>query len=129
MHHVIDGYFGTGVNGYERFNTMKQHITRNQFEELSIDGQHKLFNALFPNIPMHPMSLRGGIKYGPVDINPEYLTIGRMIEFLEEQKVEWPTHLFGTDHDGKVYFAYYKNGNPIPEFCDALWETVKERLI
>lgn len=101
---------------------MKQHITKEQFDELSEKGK-KEFKEWLDKKDYYVLKILGIPKY---EIN-----IGIMIEFLDE-------HLQGLCLDldinkGKVGGNCYINGNTIsslnpPEFCDALWEAVKEIL-
>jgi hypothetical protein len=80
---------------------MKQHITQDQFEELSAAKSVKL----------HKLWRKEGQElglWGPRDIN-----IGTMIEFLDIRP------------SGVIPVDAVANSN---EPCDTLWEAVKEKL-
>lgn len=98
---------------------MKQHITKNQLDELNKKGKRRYYKFL-RKIKDSP----GGMMYHDVidgQLLP-LLSIGQMIEFL------------GDD------LAFVRFGDPIhlelgsglgygrKELCDALWEAVKEVL-
>jgi hypothetical protein len=111
---------------------MKQHITVEQFDELSNEAKTKLFEALFHNIPNHPMNCFKAVYYGPVNINNEYITIGRMIEFLELHPIEEENdilmHIYQGSRSFVAWKAWHVDDDLKIEFCDALWEAVKEVL-
>ena len=82
---------------------MKQHITKEQWNELSGDARKVFTNR---GIPIR-------------DEYWEYLTIGRMIEFLGD---DWYTQTIEDELNGII-------GLPENEhLCNALWEAVKEKL-
>jgi len=108
---------------------MKQHITIEQLEELTLEQRMKIGRWLFPpsQVLTHEIPL---------------LSIGQIIEYLDEKM---PISMIGHQsewHGGKWYW----NGGEIPkeltersledslktyqaeELCDALWEAVKETL-
>ena len=101
---------------------MKQYITIEQVNELSNKGKEKLIQYLFPD------DYFGNIMERIADV-PNILSIGRMIEFLDEYRriieLENGTGLV-IDREviikGKVICWYKK------ELCDALWEAVREVL-
>lgn len=99
---------------------MKQHITKEQFGELSEEGQVRLRawvnECRWVSVPLGKVYL----DYYPMPL----LSIGQMIEFLDEHRDEldqpWWKQFFTWDYgtvDG------YDG-----EFCDALWEAVKQVL-
>ena len=101
----------------ESQNSMKQHITKEQFDELT----NKQKNVLY--LFVGERSLR--VKKGEASPYLGMPNIGTMIEFLGEQcwsilrlKTElWSIH----DNGGLKYFRE-------KELCDALWEAVKNKL-
>lgn len=121
---------------------MKQHITESDLKELSPKAKEKLREWWKPKtlgeIFFDP-------KYGYVSWNPStpmaqrikeirplpLLSLGQMIGFLDEHKVDWSYHNgwlyedLGHDQDGNEFFE--KRYNSL-ELCDALWEAVKEVL-
>ena len=107
---------------------MRQHITREQINELSFESKEKLFKSLFPQLVEEERI--DGSKWKVYDINNEYLTIGRMIEFLGD---EWIDGLFYDKQyekqlreimveDDVCFIPNNKN------LCDYLWKAVKEVL-
>jgi len=100
---------------------MKQHITKEQFRELTPPEQEKLFRFFFGD--SYPV--KGGFEV--IDINPEYLTIGRMIEFLDAGGV-----VYSIEAHGKYWELFWDSAGGDEkirgELCDALWEAVKEVL-
>jgi len=106
---------------------MKQSITSKQFRGLSLKAQKKLFKFFFPKTPK--MNIKG-CGWEAIDINPEYITIGRMIEFLDEHQ---RTSLWGVDKKNEVHESFWQlsYGERLiqkTKLCDALWEAVKEEL-
>jgi len=101
---------------------MKQNITQEQLDELTTRQRKKLEDWVFENIT------KTVNKFIPL------LSIGQMIEFLEDNKEGgWEIYnlpvqisndkilgLFVVNNYGK----YYRR----PELCDAIWEAVKEVL-
>jgi len=85
---------------------MKQHITPKQHDELS-----------------HKGAVRLGEWCVKRNYNPLLLSIGQMIEFLEDHHLEWAYLVAEGGNDGSVYRRYYRG-----ELCDALWEAIKEVL-
>lgn len=100
---------------------MKQHITKNQWDELSGEEQ-KVLCANFRNengdlkltyCSNEAERKEGRIKYSFLP------TIGQMIEFL------------GDDYHKALLVSYYiANDEYVPtnEICDTLWEAVKYKL-
>jgi len=95
---------------------MKQKITRDQFNELSEKGKDRLIKWTDKKEYLAP-----------------HLTIGQMIEFLEEsiRKKDWGIYFVKN-----LAFIVLNNGilsGKIPrnrkgELCDGLWKAVKEVL-
>lgn len=105
---------------------MKQHITTEQMNELSPEARERL-NEWFWNkqgvISFHHYKENGKMLLKAVParestVNPEFITIGQMIEFLT------PQYVSSRMHDGTLNPSIYLDEN----FCDALWEAVKEAL-
>ena len=99
---------------------MKQHITKEQWDEVH-SGKHyqKFRNAI--NIT----EVRMDIPFY------EYITIGQMIEFLEEGHND--EMLFTSYGRVCVHHDWWENcedciEDPHLELCDALWEAVKHKL-
>ncbi len=94
---------------------MKQHITASQLDELSKKGIKNLKKYLLPkNIP----------GFWDVNFVPT-LSIGQMIEFLDEENVAIDITTGWTIIASELQDLHtYKN----EELCDALWEAVKEIL-
>lgn len=87
---------------------MKQHITQEQWDQMSKLQKHKF-------------------QYGRVPLENEIMlikrelpNIGQMIEFLGS---EWYEKLFKTYSETESIFPEYEE-----ELCDALWEAVKKVL-
>lgn len=91
---------------------MKQHITEEQYFELSQDDRNKLDDWYVKTY------FEEGRFY--TDVFP-YLTIGEMIEFLEHNKKS--IGCFKRTDEGSI--VKYNNRK---EICDNLWEAVKEVL-
>jgi hypothetical protein len=111
---------------------MKQNITTEQLNELSQDAKEKLYIALFPDMIEDENRKIVGFRQ-IIDINPEYLDIGRLIEFLDENIVN--SNIDICQHkpydDGWFWSVTTKIENKdteSPELCDALWEACKEIL-
>lgn len=106
---------------------MKQNITREQYQELNKEQQEKLFYLFFPQLIENPDSLdRRWMIY---DINPEYVTIGRMIEFLDEHKKGWQiVRPYPTEKDQRIFFCMENWVDNKDELVDALWLAVKQVL-
>ena len=96
---------------------MKQHITTEQWSEISRNVQDKLYIQL---VGLGTMMNPPGVYD-----NLNMLTIGQMMEYLGD---EWE-HEVGT----MEYGSYYEREDcPLPdnkELCDALWDTVKLDLV
>ena len=121
---------------------MKQNITEEQYNELSHEQKEKLFKALFPEVYGEPK--RDGTLWKVYNINNKYLTIGRMIEFLDDYSnrswkidtihhddpVNCKDHLGAFEYslkwdDDKGRTGYISEGK---DLCDVLWGAVKEVL-
>ena len=117
---------------------IKQHITEEQLNELDFEAKGLLFRFFFPKLVNKQDYF--GSKWMVYDINNEYLTIGRLIEFLDEYFSKEKR-----DFDIKIHSAgtgWHKPGErlvDIPsiitseiedevELCDALWEACKQVL-
>jgi len=94
---------------------MKQHITHEQFNELNSEADMKLRKWLQP-----PKLELGG------DIS-EFMTIGRMIEFLgmEIMRLEFEVDEWYLNNMG--YKGDHVEWND-REICDVLWKAVKDVL-
>ena len=94
---------------------MKQHITQEQLNELSIEAYSKLGDWLSK-----------GEQFKTRDL---LLCIGQMVEFLEEEfnttMSSWQTWTVTLDQ-GK--FNKTEKRFVATELCDALWEATKEVL-
>ena len=95
---------------------MKQHITPEQLNELSKEEKKKLRKWLMDKQIMI--------------VQPHYLiplSIGQMIEFLDENGFEITRHK--TESADHVWSVTRGDSNFLfKELCDALWEAVKEIL-
>lgn len=93
---------------------MKQHITTEQMIELSGTGRRNLKEWFWTK-----------------RIEPGLLTIGQMIEFLEEQGVWNGNPVVAGEisgiSSGKDWVALAWGGEGV-ELCDALWSVTKEVL-
>ena len=98
---------------------MKQHITTEQWWELSSNADKRLRDWL---------DTRKYIQYG--DKISEFLTIGRMIEFLDEskQQEEWKIEKTTYGERGGWWWSIAGKKQYQRFLCDALWESVKEIL-
>lgn len=107
---------------------MKQNITIEQLEELSDKGKERLEvwieNKLPPSIP-------GSASIGPLSSPHQtcyFMTIGQMIEFLDEHDHMIINIRRGWDAKHKKAIWVYKGNIRNAELCDALWEPVKKIL-
>lgn len=120
---------------------MKQHITVEQLSELYDCDQDILFQWWKPNYgDLFYDSAHGVISYSSPTLFRRrakehrlipLLSIGQMIEFLDEQK--WKDGLsIGHYVNGWVvgdeFHGDYSKYWTSPELCDALWEACKEIL-
>lgn len=88
---------------------MKQHITKEQWEELSIEEQAKLWGWIIERLKPKP-------KLKTI----EFLTIGRLIEFLGDGwEEEWSSCI-----PGDSYCSIPYNDT----LCDDLWKSVKYKI-
>jgi len=110
---------------------MKQTIKKEQWDELSDEQKRKLLKIMkLDNLTQ--------ISYWH-DSNEsifEYykMNIGRMIEFLGDDLKEISALSGCVDNEGNTYSGWavkcgQKNIEIFKEPCDALWETVKQKLI
>lgn len=117
---------------------MKQHITWDQFIELSYEQVAKLQKLInqkyhlvididdWEKIKNHRYVFEDGTES---NIHTSYIgfldktTIGKMIEILEEHDIEWYDRIFAVDYDHDIYKTYEG------ELCDELWEEVKRALV
>jgi hypothetical protein len=98
---------------------MKQHIDLEQLDELSAKQKNKLYEYL-------------DFGFSPVKFEVvRELTIGKMIEFLDEQKKV----VLGDDGWNEPRLKFAKVNSDLSfdmdwsgELCDALWEACKETL-
>lgn len=98
---------------------MKQYITIEQQNELSDKAHMSLVEWCNKNISSEEAvwGQHGGECRGGANLHEYLLTIGQMIEFLDEKSE------VGTL---KILFDRYLD--QIDELCDALWEAVKQAL-
>jgi len=104
---------------------MKQHITVEQLYEF-IENEHKGFideraDAITDLVGKH---------YGIADI-VEKMTIGKMIEILDEKYGGMEYYYIGTD-DTEICVLKLENAlrdYKATELCDCLWEAVKGILV
>jgi len=115
--------------------TMKQHITIEQLNELSNkDKFRKHFWKIYDGDLLVYGDYKGNIEkeihvfeYGMIpadesDFGYKLLSIGQMMDFLENSNPTYYTNIFMIHEDGQVQKGY------AGELCDALWEDVKELL-
>lgn len=100
---------------------MKQHITYEQMCELSPQARVKLTKWFWNKIVSGPLPEL-------VTRDEEDVTIGQMIEFLDEhwgawQISSWQEWSITRHENGETQYH-----NTEPELCDALWEAVKDIL-
>jgi len=99
---------------------MKQHITEIQLRELSPKAERKLNN--WWEINYFRMGIPGSIGGSEYSIGTYFeplLSIGQMIEFLEDSG-HW-TH-------NKSMVSLNLREDSITNICDTLWDAVKEEL-
>lgn len=127
---------------------MKQHITVNQLDELSERGKERLRKWWKPKegdqfVRYFKLDNSNRQETYYISWNDGYednindndslplLSIGQMIEFLEEHSKEGWENVIGIWENVIGIDEYdvcldYRNSNQ--EFCDALWEAIKEVL-
>lgn len=97
---------------------MKQHITSDQWKEISEKQRDIMIDEWIFNHPLEVFSLP---------------TIGQMIEFLFDNNA----FIFAYDTEGAwleksqnivLYWGWENKENNKPELCDVLWSAVKEVL-
>ena len=86
---------------------MKQHITKEQWDEINLDTQGKIIQS--------------------VNISADGMTIGQMIEFLGDDLtiIEYYKETYTAELDKFIYSEYQFESK---ELADALWEAVKAKL-
>lgn len=112
---------------------MKQHITVKQLEELSEKGKERLVEWMYS---LMPQPTKGSCYILPTDNDNQisfFMTIGQMIEFLLDQKKVFTGYDSLCETNGfHLHLNYgieiFFNDAGEKEFCDALWEAVKEVL-
>ena len=111
---------------------MKQHITGEQLNGLSKRGKknlgkwvdNKSYWIYEPNKELtDKFKTERPILTGKLPL----LSIGQMIEFLEDHNADWINRLYWVSR-GDTPFPEIVKGYGDKEFCDALWEAVKEVL-
>lgn len=128
---------------------MKQHITIEQFEEITDKQKKKLVRwwkgesgdwwfVTKPDISARQVFVAGGLGgiAGMMAEDPKYplLSIGQMIEYLQESVsgvFSIATIPIQSPNDiqlGLWLVTNYNKHYRKPELCDALWEAVKEVL-
>ena len=110
----------------KKANKMKQHITREQWEELS-DKEKKILVKYFGKSLIRMIGLKDTIEY----FNDECrkITIGKLIEFLEDDIYTF-SKLSNKWDDNIKGWELCLNGPTFEEdeLADALWEAVKYKL-
>lgn len=120
---------------------MKQHITVEQFNELSKKGKKTFWEWINSRRWMAIPEGKGYLDYFPMPL----LSIGQMIEFLDEHgyapnitKYKKGTKIYSTVCTTDCYevFLYWGDSGNLDqnivrvkkELCDALWSAVKDIL-
>ena len=106
---------------------MKQHITKEQLNELNEKQREKLLEW-YDNLEGDEKCISCGIY---LTNQPPLLSISQMIEFLDEREYRKIWDMQRKDHNGMDHYwmvgvnegLYNKD-----ELCDALWEAVKSVL-
>lgn len=99
---------------------MKQHITFSQWEELSAKDKLKLDRWL--------MKKGYFLTYmEEYSVPKRYLSIGQMIEFLDEQYTNGNRFSLSIER-GNNGWILWELGDEHKKLCDALWEAVKQVL-
>lgn len=101
---------------------MKQNITQEQLQELSPKAKEKLLSLTSWDYLPHGAQM---LLHNSDFYLSDFLTIGRMIEFLG---FDW-IYAIGyddEDYDDNLYFSLTLIDQE--KLCDALWEAVKEKL-
>ena len=99
---------------------MKQRITREQLDELSRDERK----------PLTLWALERGYVIATAKENIPLLTIGQMIEYLEDHEkymelgVTLQTGVSESGPEGETWI----DGTDFSNLCNSLWEDVKEHL-
>ena len=123
---------------------MKQHITVDEFYELGKKQQRRLETWCFNHryftrlaVPGEPARFTDTKTLTSYVLNPIELSIGQMIEFLEEningEELVIRIHSAGMGWDGPgerlsdILLNGYELTEDNVELCDALWEAVKEK--
>lgn len=128
---------------------MKQNLTIEQLNELSEKGREKLrkwwkpdngdvwktdggdfifFDEKAPECELQVMGIELSFTEGCLNASLPLLSIGQMVEFLEENS-EHEFSIFRRIVDWKIIYEGQHYGKILGgELCDALWEGVKEVL-
>ena len=123
---------------------MKQHISVDEFYKLSKEQQRRLEAWCFTHryftrlaVPGEPARFTDTKTLTSYVLNPIELSIGQMIEFLEEningEELVIRIHSagMGWQRPGERLSDILLNGHELTEdnveLCDALWEAVKEK--
>jgi len=99
---------------------MKQHITEEQLNELSEKGMERLLNWLNRHYPFDINNSK------EIAIAEQGLSIGQMIEFLEENDDSIYVDSDGQKYNDKIAYVSGIRGATL---CDDLWEAVKDVLV
>lgn len=114
---------------------MKQRINLKQFKELSDNAQTRLLNWL--NKEQGKPGANSNDLYESASFA---LSIGKMIEFLDQHKTKEMMSYWGVAHitttEKNIWYVGEDGGDELSnmgnyedkELCDALWEAVKEVL-
>lgn len=104
---------------------MKQHITKKQLQELSKENYLKLRQWADECFPKGIQLL---LESSETTLS-RYMTIGRMIEFLDEKepRTRWIDSLSEWENESQSLWDTSNNTKTI-ELTDWLWEDVKEAL-
>ena len=106
---------------------MKQHISISDLEQLSKKGKERLRKWTKSRDYRLPIGVNA--KTGNIKFTLPLLSIGQMIEFLDEQLYFDFFERFVKTHDGEWN---YEDDNLLShnykELCDSLWQAVKEVL-
>lgn len=127
---------------------MKQHISSEDLEQLSEKGRERLrewwkplaWHVIYaPDLYDGVLSSVADIPYGTLKDYYPLLSIGQMIEFLDEH-IDSSISSLAIDRGEHQWHVYALDSIPIkpgigngravstPELCDALWEATKQVL-
>jgi len=127
-----------------RVKIMKQHITVDEFYELEREQQRRLETWCFTHryftrlaVPGESARFTDTKTFTSYVLNPIELSIGQMIEFLDENNgreelvIRIHSAGMGWQRPGErlsdIHFNGYELTEDNVELCDALWEAVKEK--